>query len=254
MPTSRRWTREETLLALDLYLRTPFGRQHSRYPPIVALAENLGRSAGSVAMKLNNLTSLDPKERERGVKGLQGASQLDRQIWEEFAASPGRVAEEIESVRMKRIKATSEDLRAPTGPSDGVASTVARRHQRFFRRVVLGSYDSRCCVTGNPVPQLLRASHILPWRKASEAERIDPCNGLCLAATFDAAFDGGLISFDPEYRLLVSPALRAFLPDPVVQEDFVRREGQPMRLPEKNLPDRQFVDYHRESIFLKAAG
>jgi len=59
-----RWTRGELLLALNLYFETPFGKQHRGYPPIIELAERLGRSPSSVAMKLSNLTSLDPAERE----------------------------------------------------------------------------------------------------------------------------------------------------------------------------------------------
>ncbi|EXI80173.1 MAG: hypothetical protein AW10_01950 [Candidatus Accumulibacter appositus] len=78
------WQRDELLLAMNLYCRIPFGRQRSGAPEVIELAEALGRTPGSVAMKLNNLTSLDPQELARGVKGLHGASRLDRLVWEEF--------------------------------------------------------------------------------------------------------------------------------------------------------------------------
>ena len=78
------WSRQELLLALNLYLETPFGKQHKAYPPIVELARNIGRTPSAVAMKLNNLTSLDPSEKARGIRGLTGASKLDRMVWAEF--------------------------------------------------------------------------------------------------------------------------------------------------------------------------
>src|SRR5690242_16915618 len=80
----RPWTRDETLAALNLYCRTPFGRLHARNPDIIALASAIGRTPDSVAMKCCNLASLDPAERARGIKGLSKASHLDEAIWAEF--------------------------------------------------------------------------------------------------------------------------------------------------------------------------
>jgi putative restriction endonuclease len=42
------------------------------------------RTPGSLAMKLSNLASLDPKLQARGIVGLQGASNLDKEVWAEF--------------------------------------------------------------------------------------------------------------------------------------------------------------------------
>jgi hypothetical protein len=92
-----RWTREELLLALGLYFETPFGKQHKTHPPIVELAAAIGRTPSSVAMKLNNFTSLGPSEAERGIKGLTGASKLGREIWEEFEAVRERLVDELEA-------------------------------------------------------------------------------------------------------------------------------------------------------------
>ncbi|MDF8335267.1 hypothetical protein [Novosphingobium cyanobacteriorum] len=57
----KRWSEEETVLALYLYLQLPFGKLHSGNPEIQQLAAALGRSSSSVAMKLCNFASLDPK-------------------------------------------------------------------------------------------------------------------------------------------------------------------------------------------------
>ena len=66
----RRWSEEETVLALYLYFQLPFGKLHSRNPEIQQLATVLGRSNGSVAMKLVNFASLDPNIIASGRRGL----------------------------------------------------------------------------------------------------------------------------------------------------------------------------------------
>ncbi|MGO7165362.1 HNH endonuclease, partial [Rhizobium johnstonii] len=63
---------------------------------------------------------------------------------------------------------------------------------------MLAQWHGRCAVTSCNLPAVLRASHIVPWREASNAERLDPENGLPLVATLDALFDVGLISFDDQ--------------------------------------------------------
>lgn len=73
----RRWTRGELLVTLNLYHKLTFGLFHYRQPAVMALAQRLGRTSGSVAMKLSNFASLDPALQLRGIKGLQGASKLD---------------------------------------------------------------------------------------------------------------------------------------------------------------------------------
>lgn len=81
----------------------------------------------------------------------------------------------------------------------------ARIGQGKFRQQVLMLWRNGCSVTGCQVPALLRASHIKPWRDcASNAERLDPDNGLILSANLDALFDRGLISFSDAGGMLVS--------------------------------------------------
>ena len=238
-----RWTRDELLLALDLYFRTPFGKQHSRHQPIIELASRLGRTPSAVAMKLNNLTSLDPAERARGIQGLGNASRLDSMIWVEYTQDPVKIALEIENIIHPLGQGSEEiDLRTETE-----AVRKVRLQQNFFRRIVLDTYEKRCCVTGLPVPELLCASHIVPWSR-SEKDRLNPRNGLCLAATFDVAFDRGLIWFDDDYRLRLTKRLIEFESDSETKDVFLRRDGITLRLPEKNLPDPTLVEWHRDHI------
>jgi hypothetical protein len=159
---TQRWTRPQLLLALHLYVRTPFGRQHALNPDIIALAGVLGRTPGSVSMKLNNLTSLDPHELARGVKGLVGASTLDRQVFGEFLERPDELAAECELAWTAAHQGLAADgtteppdiefQRAWNGETEAVVVQKVRLAQRFFRQSTLAVYQSRCCVSGLPEP------------------------------------------------------------------------------------------------------
>ena len=77
----KRWTKNELILALNLYCKLPFGKMHKGNPSIIALASYLGRTPSSVAMKLVNFAALDPSLPR---KGLSGTSRLDQEVWDEF--------------------------------------------------------------------------------------------------------------------------------------------------------------------------
>src|SRR5205807_1990193 len=83
----------------------------------------------------------------------------------------------------------------------------ARVGQGRFRRSLLELWDARCAVTGVEMPAVLTASHIKPWRCATNAERLDQNNGLLLLAQYDRLFDRGFISFADDGGILLSPAL-----------------------------------------------
>ena len=85
---------------------------------------------------------------------------------------------------------------------------LARIGQGRFRSELDAIWDGRCAVTGLGVREMLRASHIKPWREANDRERLDPHNGLLLGAHLDALFDAFLVSFDAEGLLIASPALK----------------------------------------------
>jgi putative restriction endonuclease len=252
------WTREHLLVALDLYCKLPFGQFDQRNTLIKKAAAAMGRTPSSVSMKLCNLASLDPSERARGVGGLKNASRADREIWDEFNAHP-ELAVEIERAAelvLSRPSAPVEispfhDITPPPDPdrpTERMAEVRQRLGQNFFRNSVLASYHSRCCITGNPVPELLVASHILPWSNHPE-QRLNLRNGLCLAQTQDAAFDRGLMTVDEDNRVVLSKYLQEFLPNDALQREFVAFEGMPIRLPEKFLPNPEFLRFHRESWF-----
>jgi len=79
-----RWTREQLLFVLNLYHKLRFGQFDQRQPVIIDLAKRIDRMPSAVAMKLSNFASLDPALQLRGIHGLKGASNLDREGREEF--------------------------------------------------------------------------------------------------------------------------------------------------------------------------
>jgi hypothetical protein len=77
-----------------------------------------------------------------------------------------------------------------------------------FRNALMARWDGRCPLTGIAEPELLRASHIIPWNRCeSDAERVNPENGLLLSALWDAAFDRGLVSFGEDGMAMALPGL-----------------------------------------------
>lgn len=251
---SKPWSREELILAMNLYCRLPFGLFHQKNSEVISLANAIERTPSSVAMKLCNLASLDPYHRERGVKGLEGASRGDRAIWDEYHSDWESLAVHSEQLResLGLSNADEKPLLEPearyTGATEVERPVRVRLAQRFFRQSVLAAYESRCCVSGIDLPQLLIASHILPWSDHPE-HRANPRNGLCLSRLHDAAFDQGLIGFDTEYRMVLSKELADATTNETLTACFRRFEGRSIQLPERFRPDRTFLKNHMASVF-----
>ena len=82
----------------------------------------------------------------------------------------------------------------------------ARIGQGAFRQRLIGLWGG-CSVTGFKDTNLLVASHIKPWRASSNAERLDKFNGLLLVPNLDKAFDSGLITFEKDGAIRISPQM-----------------------------------------------
>lgn len=265
MSARKRWTSEELLVALNIYHKLTFGQFHGRHPVIIAVAAKLGRTADSVAMKLCNLASLDPALKLRGIKGLKGASKLDNAVWKEFHGNLNEAVPaseeafrtlfgvdeqtDLEVVPKIGVRLTK---RAPVGPTETTVNAKVRRGQEYFRDAVLNNFAGRCGISALSVRELLVASHILPWGRY-EKERLNVRNGLCLSRLHDAAFDRGLIAFDENYRLLLSPILKSEMTERSVAENFGAYAGEALQVPDDAAqPELSFLAKHRATIFKKA--
>ncbi len=257
MPKEQRnWGREETIVAFNLYCKIPFKESTKTNPQIIRLAKEIGRTPSAVAMKIGNLGSLDPGLRDKGISGLVNVSRLDKEIWDEFNGNWDKLAFESETILAKyqgyELADTAIDeqisaLRLPDG-TDRQTLIRARVNQAFFRQSLLTAYNSMCCVTRLATPQLLVASHIIPWSTRTDT-RTDPRNGLLLNSIYDKAFDAGLITINTSYEVRVSRHMHELLPNKVIKEWFIDYEGKGISLPEKFLPSIECLRWHEENVF-----
>ena len=252
MTYGSRWTRQELLIAFRLYCRLPFRRFNSRNSEIIKFAGAIGRTPSALAMKLGNIASLDPAITSTGRVGLRGGvSANDRAMWQEMNSDWERFALESERATIEAGLAAESDEppdqdRSNFGSNREVLTTV-RVGQSFFRLAVLSAYDGRCCITGLSIPSLLVASHIVPWSH-DESNRVNPRNGLLLSALHDKAFDSGLLTLDDDMTIQISRKYTG-TNDQFFLESIDRYAGSKINLPEKFVPDHNFISYHREYIF-----
>ncbi len=263
MSERRRWSRDELIIAMNLYCKLSFGQLHHRTPIIIEVSQKIDRTPSSLAMKLVNFASLDSSLQARGIKGLQGASKADREIWKEFNENWGIFGyaseEKFQSLfdsdltilESKQVQTFSRKITTKNTSilTESEATVKVRIGQNFFRETVLSNYYGLCCITGNPIPELLVASHILPWSQYPE-HRLNPHNGLCLSRTQDTAFDRGLITIDSNYQIILSSYIKNFLSEKTIKKNFGDYNNRMIQIPEKFHPDLDFLKYHREEIFI----
>jgi hypothetical protein len=223
--------------ALALYLVTDFGRFHTRNPDVIALAGRIGRTPGSVALKLANLAALDESLPQ---KGMANASATDRRVWEAFLQAPDAVVAAF-AQQMAPAPAGLAEGAAAFDHLGGVRQVVApqRVGQDLFRRMVLTGYGGRCALTGVDDARLLNASHIVGWAEDA-TQRMRPTNGICLNALHDRAFDRHLITFDADWRMVIAPQV-----SDAARAQLQRGVAGALQMPARFLPDAGLMARHR---------
>ena len=161
----RNWSREETLLAFNLYCRIPFSKATKSNNEVRKLAELLGRTPGAVAMKLGNLGHHDLTLREKGIQGLRHTSRMDSRVWKEFHEDWEALINESCDLLEQWTHPEGQEATPQVNESlptlegeDYLGLAKARKRQGFFRETILSAYEGRCCITGLGVPRLLIAS------------------------------------------------------------------------------------------------
>lgn len=143
------------------------------------------------------------------------------------------------------IEAHAEEL-TDLAPTEKEAIISARLGQGRFREDLFAIWRG-CAVTNVVSPYLLRASHIKPWRWSTNAERLNPFNGLLLLPHLDHLFDRGLITFDENGAIALSEVLSSIDRTALSLTTSARLR----RLPEDTQP---FLAYHREQVFVTQVG
>lgn len=257
----KKWTRDETILALSFYYEMSYGQISSNNKYLREMAELMRRSPSSLAMKMINLAALDEKHINRGVTSLPHGSKLDKEIWNEFKENYQFLILERERIfanyNHSEPKTTSAIETFPDNPNEEKytyteRTILVRKGQDFFRKAVLSAYNKQCCMTGIAIPELLQACHIMPWSQCNTMNaRLNPSNGLCLNYLCHKAFDLGFISIHKTQKtIIVANSLKQHPRlDKTTKHWLANLEGQSITLPERNMPDTRFLEYHNDCIF-----
>jgi putative restriction endonuclease len=250
-----KWSRQELILALNLYLKLPFGKMHSGTTEIIQLASLIGRSPNAVAMRLSNFAHVDPYHKNRGIKGLDGGKKQVQPIWDEYVNNRDELLFESEVILAAKenisINQKFDDILNDIKDVQGetkVRQVKTRVNQNIFRQIVLANYSNKCAITGIDITDLLCASHIIPWSE-NEKERLNPENGICLSSLYDKAFDKGYLGIDENYRIVLSPHLMRRKNEDFYQKYFAFLPDAALLKPNKYLPKKEFLNYHYSNKF-----
>ena len=257
MTTRNLWTREELILAFNLYLKIPFGKMHSTNKDVIHLASLIGRTPNSIALRLVNFASVDPVLKARGIKGMDGGTKIVQPIWDEFYHNQEELVFLSEQILAQKENTSIEnkyqellfdikDLKGETA----IRQVKTRVNQSVFRQMVLANYSAKCAISGIDIPELLLASHIMPW-SINEEHRLNPENGICLSALFDKAYDKGIIGITPNYEVIFSTSLKSKKETSYYKNNFAPIENLKISEPLKYLPKKEFLEFHLDTIFLK---
>ena len=233
MATNNLWTRDEMILVLNLYLKIPFGKMHKGNPNVIKMAHLIGRTPDAVAYRLVNYASYDPQLKQRGISGMSHGGKKCEEYWNEFVDDREKLLYESE-----RILAQYE------------GTSIEKKYKNVFRQIVLANYDYKCALTGIDIPELLVASHIIPWSENKE-ERLNPTNGICLSSLYDKAFDQGLISFDSSFKVLFSERLSSNVGKEYFDKYFSPIQNKSLTETKKYAINPTFLEWHRDCIFNK---
>lgn len=251
----RNWTRDEFVLVLNLYYKLPFGRLNRNTKEVKELAELLGRSNNSIALRLVNFAACDPYIISSGRHGMSSGKKICQPYWDEFYNNQEELLFESEQI-LARLQGVSIEEKYEEKISDmadlkgesRIQEIKARVNQYVFRDMILSNYSCQCALTGIDVPELLVASHILPW-SYNKQERLNPENGICLSMLYDAAFDKGLIGFDKNYRVVLSEQIRKNRNKEFYDKHFGCMEGVQLKMPEEHFPNKTFLEWHIDTVF-----
>ena len=181
---------------------------------------------------------------------MTNVSKLDKMIWDEFSDNFAELAAQAFIVERKMrdnedIELFEETTRAG---GDTIRPTRQRINQDFFRAAILAAYEEQCCITGFNIPQMLIASHIKPWKECTPSEKVNPRNGLCINAFHDRAFDRGFLTITGKFAIKISPRIKQDN-NPAIKKWLTDYDGKQITLPEKFIPQQDFLNWHEKNIF-----
>lgn len=252
MARSDVWTREQLIMALNVYCKIPFKDVKEDHPIIKQNAPLIGRSATALKMKIGNFGRFDPVLKAKGIVGLANGSKSDETIWNDFWSNPESLSYESEKLFAERAGKTIEEyenidaIQLPKG-EEREAVVRQRVNQQFFRTAVLCSYLHQCCITGITNSSLLEACHISSW-KTDEQNRTNPKNGLCMNALFHKAYDKYLMAITPDHEIIISDLMIEGTHDEQFKHYLVGLQHKKITMPEKFSPNADLLAMHYDEF------
>ena len=243
-----KWSREETIVAFNVYCKIPFKNSNKTHPLIIKYANILGRSPSALNMKVGNIGRLDPDLKKYGIKGLIHGAKMEEEVWNEFYGNPELLAFESEKIIAQISNQSIEDstaIKIDDLPQGIERSAIIRQrvNQSFFRSAVMSAYNFKCCISGVNTPQLTEACHIVDWSDDPN-NRTNPKNGLCMNPFFHKAYDTHLLAITPDMSIIVSEELFQSATEKTFFNYLEEINGRKMFLPEKFLPKKEFLELH----------
>lgn len=215
---------------------------------------DVGEFGKHLYYKYKNTLLKNPPLRENGSIRwwhivFDGEDCKDRYLWQlkpeminaikELKLFCGTKEEKEKSVRRKEQIGINQDVANFKG-EEKKAFVKIRVNQSRLRSEILK--EKNCCqICGLKKKELLIVSHIKPWSKSSETERVDPDNVMLLCPNHDSLFDKGYISFSENGNVLLSSNITE-------EELLLMNVDKNFRLKASDNMHK-YLDYHRQNIF-----
>ena len=252
MATNNLWTRNEMILVLNLYLKIPFGKMHKGNPNVIKMAHLIGRTPDAVAYRLVNYASYDPQLKQRGISGMSHGGKKCEEYWNEFVDDREKLLYESERILAqyegtsieKKYKKELKDIPSGIVGDTKIRQVKIRVNQNVFRQIVLANYDYKCALTGIDIPELLVASHIIPWSENKE-ERI--FRSSCVGSRRTLLSGTSLCSF----KVLFSERLSSNIGKEYFDKYFSPIQNKSLTETKKYAINPTFLEWHRDCIFNK---
>jgi len=146
----------------------------------------------------------------------------------------------IEHDKLENLQKPNRKYRPPN-ITERKGLVTSRVGQGWFRQELINRWDGKCSVTNCSIPQILIASHIIPWSESTDENRLNPGNGLLLSPNLDALFDKHLISFQEDKSILISKKVIGDIACLGIVQNMKLRFIYDDMLP--------FLKHHREKFF-----
>jgi putative restriction endonuclease len=190
--------------------------------------------------------------RERWIPWAEAEGFKPQIVSGKYEEDPARIARLMNAIgEAREIRAAefadrfvlpTEDARA----TREVGAQAVREGQASFRLRLLDAYGNQCAVTGEHTTPVLDAAHIHPYRGPASNHLQ---NGLILTKEFHALFDRGYVTVTPDYRVRVSPLLRADFSNG--RRYYPYDNATLAKLPDDTAarPSQEALEWHGKTIF-----